>query len=429
MSRGGGRGGGFGGGGFGGGREGGFGGGRGSGGRKSFGGGSRGAGRNTGGNSWPGRTGRPIRTGPIFVGGPRFGRRRSIFGGPSRPNGNRNNNSGSGCLTTILILIVIAIVGFFLASLFSGGSSGLGGGDITASTEEREPLPAGAVNETDYYTDELGWIDNEAVAREGLEYFYEETGVQPHVNITDSIDTASNPRNPSEEEMQNYANTLYDELFTDEAHLLLVFFEPEESQYWTYYVTGVQADAVVDNEAGNILLDYLDLNYTNANLTDDEYFSRSFQQAADRMMEVTTSPWIPVIIGILVLGGLYLLYRWWKARQKAQEQEAIRTKEILSQPIQTYEDVETESLTKKYDETSESNSNQDDVIADTEANQSDKNEDLSTEEITRRPIQTYEDLETEKLMKKYDETSDTSSNEDNTISDHESDRSDQEEDL
>ncbi len=429
MARGGGRGGGFGGGGFGGGggfsgggRGGGFGGGRGFGGRKSFGGGSRGAGRNIGGNSWSGRRGRPIRTGPIFVGGPRFGRRRSIFGGPSRPpNRNRNHNSGGGCLTTILMLIVIAIIGFFLLSLFARDSGGLGGGDITASTEQREPLAAGAVNETDYYTDELGWINNEAVAREGLEYFYEKTGVQPHVNTTDSIDGAANPRNPSQEEMQNYANTLYDELFTDEGHLLLIFFEPEANQYGTYYVTGVQADAVIDNEAGNILLDYLDLNYTNTNLTDDEYFSRSFQQAADRMMEVTTSPWIPVIIGILILGGLYLLYRWWKARQQAKEQEALRTKEILSQPIQTYEDAETESLTRKYDETSENNPNQADIDSDVEASQPIQNGEPRTEEISRRPIQTYKDAETEELMKKYDATSDARSNE--------NDQSDQEEDL
>lgn len=374
MARGGGRGGG---GGFsGGGRGGGFGGGRGFGGRKSFGSGSRGAGRNIGGgrNSRP--IGRPIRTGPIFVGGPRFGRRRSIFSGPSRPNRNRNNNSGGGCLTTLLILIVIVIVGLFLINLFSGDSGGIGGNNITASTEQREPLAPGAVNETDYYTDELGWINNEAIATEGLEYFYEQTGVQPHINITNSIDNAANPENPSEEEMQNYANNLYDELFSDEAHLLLVFFEPQVNQYWTYYVTGVQADAVIDNEAGNILLDYLDQNYTNTNLTDDEYFSRSFQQAADRIMEVTTSPWIPIFIGIIILVGVYLLYRWWQARQKAQEREAIRTQEILSQPIQTYEDVKTEDLMKKYDETPDNDASQSDINSDEETNQIDQEEEI-----------------------------------------------------
>lgn len=351
MGRGGGRGGGFGGGGsFGGGgfRGGGFGGGRGSGGRSSGGGRGGGSfgggfgGRGGGYNRRPG--GYRPRTGPIFIGGgPRYyGRRRRY--GPGGPYGGGGGGCGfMGCGSIFFVVLLF----MFLSGIFSAGG---GGGNITASTQEREPLPVGAVNETEYYTDEMNppWIGNHTQMVSGLEHFYEKTGVQPHVYITDKINGSSNP---SPEEIEQFAHQTYDELFTDEAHLLLVFFEPRPSVYTTYYVTGSQARSVIDAEAGDILLDYLDRYYYTdpAQMSDEEFFSQSFRDAADRIMEVTTSPWIPVltIFGVGLI--LYLLYRWWKQRQARKEAEAKRTEEMLNRPLDTFGSSEAEELSKKYD--------------------------------------------------------------------------------
>ncbi|WP_202623332.1 TPM domain-containing protein [Alkalibacterium sp. MB6] len=353
MGRGGGRGG----GGFGGGgsRGGGFGGGRGGGGRSggSFGGGRGGGsfgGGNRGGGSFGGGGGynrRPRVYGGFGGGlfGPRYGRRR---GGFYPGGGGGCGGLGCGGIFTILIFFFILSSLFSgVGGLFGGGTGGGGGsGSITASTVEREPLPSGAVNETAYYTDELGWIQNDTQMTEGLRYFYNETGVQPHVHITGDINGSTNP---SMEDVSAYANNLYDELFTDEAHLLLVFFEPRPNDYITYYVTGSQARSVIDSEAGDILMDYLDRNYTNQNISDEEYFSQSFRDAADRIMEVTTSPWIPVLIIFGIVIALYLLYRWWKSKQESKEREAKRTEEMLSRPIDTFGSSEADELSKKYE--------------------------------------------------------------------------------
>ena len=126
-------------------------------------------------------------------------------------------------------------------------------GSITKSTVDREPLPAGSVQETDYYTDTLFWFGNDTALINGMKHFYQETGVQPYLYITDTVNGS---RNPSSSQMEEFAGSLYDELFQDEAHLLLVF-QDADGHYTDWVITGSQAKQVVDDEAVNILLDYV----------------------------------------------------------------------------------------------------------------------------------------------------------------------------
>ena len=158
-----------------------------------------------------------------------------------------------------------------------------------------------------YFTDELGWIDKRTQLEAGMKTFYQKTGVQPYLYITDNIDGS---QSPSEADVRDFAFSLYDRLFSDEAHLLLIFFEPSPSQYSTWYVTGTQAKAVLDAEAMDILLDYID-RYYHYDISDEEFFSRAFADAAKRM----TVPDLPgsgadcpgncghLLIGFLVAEG------------------------------------------------------------------------------------------------------------------------------
>ena len=154
---------------------------------------------------------------------------------------------------------------------------------------------------------------------------------------------------PSMDELETFANDLYDKLFTDEAHLLLVFFEHDSGAYMDYYVTGTQAKTVIDTEAGDVLLDYID-KYYYGKLTDEEFFSKVFRDSADRIMTVTRSPWIIVltILGVLLL--LSLLYMWWSHAKKQKNLEAQQTEEMLKTPLDTFGNTEAEELAKKYDD-------------------------------------------------------------------------------
>ena len=166
---------------FGGGRGGSsFGRGSGSFGGGSFGGGSLGGGsnRSSGGGSF----------GSSFLGA-YLG---SKMGGGSSSGGNnfRPSSAGSprrGCGTVFIVLVALIIIIAVVFAISSGGT------DVTKSTVAREPLPKGSVNETEYYTDELGWIGNKTAFTAGLKHFYDKTGVQPHVYITDTVNGSHYP--------------------------------------------------------------------------------------------------------------------------------------------------------------------------------------------------------------------------------------------
>ncbi len=341
----------------------------GSGGRSSGGsfGGSRSSGGRMGGSFGVGRSSKGTSGGSIFggnksktSGGGIFGggNTRSsgggIFGGgiPTGPiGGNRSSRSrrsggGCGCVTVIIVLIVVfvlfSIMTSSMGSFFSGPEKDF---EITKSSIEREALPKGSVNETDYYYDDLDWIGNETKLLSGLRYFYQKTGVQPFLYITDTVNGSNYP---TMSQLDDFANELYDELFTDEAHLLFVFFEYDEG-YMTRYVAGTQAKTVIDTEAGDILLDFIDRNYYDDSLNDETFFSKSFTEAADRIMDVTRSPWINVMIvfGVVVL--IIILFIWWRANKRQKDLEAKQTEEILNTPLDKFEDLEAERLTKKYE--------------------------------------------------------------------------------
>lgn len=349
-------------GGFGGRSSGGsFGGSRSSGGRigGSFGGSSRSGGGIFGGGSSSGGMGpfggsssRGGSFGPVFFPntiGRRTTRNTWPSGGGSSGGGPPGSGGSgcSGCAIAILVLVVILILGAILFSaLFSSGVGSSGDGGVTTSTVVREALPKGSVNETDYYYDELDWIGNETKLLSGMRHFYNETGVQPFLYITDNVNGSNQP---SMDELDSFARQLYDQLFTDEAHLLLIFFE-YDSSYMTRYVAGTQAKTVIDMEAGDILLDYLDRYYFDSSMTDEEFFSTSFEDSADRIMTVTRSPWIPVMF---VFGGVILvgvLFFWWRHAVKQKNLEAKRMEDVLKTPLDQFGNKEAEDLAKKYED-------------------------------------------------------------------------------
>jgi uncharacterized membrane protein len=340
---------------FGGGRGGGSFGGRRSG--DSFGGGGSGGsfggpfggsfGSRRSGDSFGGSFGGFFGGGPT---GPSLGNSRPSgvpFGGGRSFGGARSR--GCGCLTLIVVLIVIGIVIAAITTSHSGSvpNNSAGTTEITKSTVARKALPRGSVNETGYYTDQLGWIDNQTQLLPGLKHFYQKTGVQPYLYITDTINGS---HSPTTSDLDEAAKSLYDKLFTDEAHVLLVFFEYDNS-YMDRYVCGTQAKTVIDNEAANILLDYVDRYYYDSNLSEGAFFSKAFSDAADRIMEVTRSPWIIVfvILGVVVL--MVILFAWWRRATNQKNLEAKQTEEMLKTPLEKFGDTEAEELTKKYEDT------------------------------------------------------------------------------
>ncbi len=266
-------------------------------------------------------------------------------GGGNRPPSNRNQNNngcGIGCLIVVLLVLALGIVAVAL-----GGSSS---DSVTKSTVQREALPASAVNETDYYTDEAGWISNKNQLTSGMKDFYQRTGVQPYLYILNDLDGSTTP---STTQLQQFAEQEYDKLFTDEGHFLLVFCDTGSGSYNCGYAVGSQAKTIMDSEAVSVLADYLD-RYYSSNMEDEEFFSTVFQKTGERIMTVTKSQ-APMVIIVIVIAGavvtvVFLLYRW---REKARIEKRRRDKEmedILQTPLEQFGDEdEAENLAKKYE--------------------------------------------------------------------------------
>ena len=290
------------------------------------------------------------------------------MGGPGMRRG-----GGCGC-STILMAIVIMIIAMSAISFFSGimaptqwlGQS-MGPAQVTPSTRERDALPANAANDAGpLFTDNLGWIDNASRMNAGLRNFHRATGVRPHVYIVGEINGNSTP---TPAQVEAFAAALYDELFTDEAHLLFVFFESGE---WPNNFVriqtqpGSQARLVMDAEAQNILIDYIEYyNERFINVGDvsmEQVFSNAFDEAAQRIMHRAPDNrpfWITVIIvaGVLLLA--LILFKWWKRKQDQKNLEAEQTERILNQDFGTFggnAEDEASRLARQYKDDGSNNS-------------------------------------------------------------------------
>lgn len=87
---------------------------------------------------------------------------------------------------------------------------------------------------------------------------------------------------PSDAVIDTYLTNLYEDMFTDEQHVIVLFLD-NGSQWLTHYLAGKTAKVVMDKEAGEILLSYFDY-YNGSTMEDDDYFSTCFSKAADKIM-------------------------------------------------------------------------------------------------------------------------------------------------
>jgi len=240
-------------------------------------------------------------------------------GGGGGGGGQGGGSGGCGCGTIMLIILLLVLITIVVSSLNTGGN-------VTPSTVQRTALPPGSAAEAPFYTDHLDWIRNSTAMEAGLRNFYRRTGVRPHVYITDTVDGT---RAPSQAQMEAYADQLYDRIFNMEGNMLLLFHEYPASDYRTWIITGIQARQVMDAEARDILLDYIDRYYFE-DIDTEEFFSRAFNDASVRIMSVTRSPFVPIFGGLILLAGAALAFVWWNKAKAQKNREFEQTQEILS---------------------------------------------------------------------------------------------------
>lgn len=279
-------------------------------------------------------------------GGGHFNYGSSRGGGHSRGDGRSNSNYSpvyrtsyyrpmtqlGGTLSIVLAIIVI------VAGLIAARPN------IQQSTVERSKLDSSLCTKVDtWYQDDINWIHDEKTLLKGLKTFYDKTGVQPYLWITDNINGKAKPNTS---DFETALKSKYSELFKDEGHVIVCFMESSPSVYATYYWAGSAAKGVIDDEAGEILLDVIDSKYT-SDLSDEEMFSKSFSDAATRMMKVGRTTKQYIILAVAVIAGLGIIVGFiflLKAKRKSDAEEAEERERILNTDINEMSD----SVLNKY---------------------------------------------------------------------------------
>ncbi|MBQ6875674.1 MAG: hypothetical protein IJN46_05510 [Lachnospiraceae bacterium] len=297
------------------------------------------------------RPARPHLITPIFINTPRT-HTRTVY---RTVDGNQTSNTAGngGCATSLVSFVAIIAVLFIVVWIFSGISGSGGDKDDIVSKIERDPLPAGSVNETGYYTDNLGWIQKSTKLTEGMKAFYKKTGVQPYLYL------ASEKEVEQAGSLEALANSLYDKLFTDEAHFLFTYIEDSNYKWEMHFVTGTQATSVIDAEAEEIIYQKFVRYYDDTDLEDEEFFSKVFEEAAEVMMKHETNGFDVAKVALLVVGGvgivgliIYAVIKSRKLKLKEQKEQNEFIERMRNVPLEQFDDEEVdkelEELMKKY---------------------------------------------------------------------------------
>lgn len=212
----------------------------------------------------------------------------------------------SGCSVVAAVLVIVLVI-FVL--LFQSCTGVFGNGetsDITSSTLERSKLPSSQCKQiSGWYEDHMSqrWIYNENVLIKGMKSFYSKTGVQPYLVLIEDVDGNSHP---TDTELTNYLADVYDDVMPDGGHLVVGLLEGSPGDYAIGCYAGFAAESVMDNEAKEILLDYLDYYYV-SDMDDEEYFSKVFEMTADKIMtvdKIKSAVWGKVVIVALIVAGV-----------------------------------------------------------------------------------------------------------------------------
>lgn len=255
-------------------------------------GGSHGGGRGPGGPGFGGPGfGGPPPGGPGFGGpggwGPGWGGPRRRWGGPIFPGG--GFRGPGGCSTVILLVIIILAVISFVAPDWGSSRQDI---DVTVSRTERTAV-TGTQTYSDWYVDELGFIDHDTDLTDGLKYFYSKTGIQPYVMLLDYDESLWDGGNWNEDAAEQYLAQVYEDTFSDNGHLIFAYFacenDTEDMDGMFYFYYGSAAYSIMDDEAETIFWSYFDMNYNNLDLSIAEFIGQTFEETADNIMHVGTS--------------------------------------------------------------------------------------------------------------------------------------------
>lgn len=241
-------------------------------------------------------------------------------------------NAKKGAFKYLLIALILFAAAFL---------AGLG----NKSTGFEKIVMSGTKN-VGYATDEINGSSDVKKTVKACEEFYEKTGIPLYFYITDTEITSGN------DGYTDYIDALYEKLFSDENHVLLVYFDTLDE--W-YFWKGEAANSLVTDDMVNDLFDAIERYWFNYSLTMDEVLSNGVSDYQDSLTnESSGAGFFTVLLvlagGILTVVAVYTyISKGNEAKRYEEEVKTLRADLILSKPLETFGNQEVENLKDKYD--------------------------------------------------------------------------------
>lgn len=238
--------------------------------------------------------------------------------------------SRKGTAKILLIALILFVFGLFLSTK-----------DKDTAGFEKYNL-SGTVD-VGYATDEINGASGVRKTEAACKEFYKETGIPLYFYITEGGNVSS---------FEDYADDLYNKLFQDENHVLLVYFDTEDN--WTWWRGGA-VDAIMNDGAVNELFDEIEVYWYDYSLSLDEVLAKgvkNYQTALTTEGEGAGAFGALLLLagGILVVVAVYTYVSKGKeAKRYEEEAKTLRADLILSKPLETFGNQEVEDLKNKYD--------------------------------------------------------------------------------
>lgn len=259
-------------------------------------------------------------------------------------SGYNNQRRNTGASTVILIVFLMFVMLLFLA-MFSGCSQG------PTNDYNREKLKNNIPYNTDCIVDDLGFFVDPAKTGQRLKTFYDQTGIQPYIVITESTPAL---QNYSQTQMDEYLKNYYKQHINNENSFLYMYFgDPyftETDEVGDMYIyRGENIKSIMDPAAVDIFWDYMDQEWR-SDLETDDLFVKVYDETAKRIMTKSTTTKdimmrVLLIVGIVAVGLLALYYV--KLKHKREREKAKETEDILATPLAT-DDPNDDDLLKRY---------------------------------------------------------------------------------
>ena len=277
-------------------------------------------------------------------------------------HGSTNHNRLKNVLIAIAAIAAIALIAVY---------SVLGDRDswLTKSTIQRKAMPSELCEKTNsWYQDETGRLiaaGEEDSIINGMEYFYEKTGVQPFLWVASFYDDLGLNNKLDRDQVDDMLlEDKYEELFkSDEGHILIALSDRREFPIYEWYCyPGENAKMqVMDDEAQRILLDCLSFMYEPDSAHPGQSIGNAFVKAANTVMMDQTSKTYAVAIviaGVLILIAIICVssirrsgkenvayHKTLKAREEARKEEAIADQKQAELDQKKYEaELETQYM-------------------------------------------------------------------------------------